>query len=200
MYLVFDVETTGLPKNYKLGYKDTDNWPRMVEIAWTVLDKNFDIVKSKGCLIKPKGFTIPQEAIDIHGIDNDQALSEGLSIDVVIDEFNDDLVENKCKFIVGHNIYFDKRVLGCEMHRLGLDLELFKSLKQICTMNSSISLCNLKQANSNRAKYPNLSELHEFLFKEKTENCHQAEDDVKATVRCFKELVKLNRIKECLSE
>ena len=27
MYLIFDTETTGLPKNFKAPITDTDNWP-----------------------------------------------------------------------------------------------------------------------------------------------------------------------------
>ena len=34
MYLLFDTETTGLPKNWKAPVTDVDNWPRLVQIAW----------------------------------------------------------------------------------------------------------------------------------------------------------------------
>ena len=32
MYLIFDTETTGLPKNWKAPLTDFDNWPRMVQL------------------------------------------------------------------------------------------------------------------------------------------------------------------------
>ncbi len=32
-YLFFDTETTGVPKDYKAPSSDTDNWPRMVQLA-----------------------------------------------------------------------------------------------------------------------------------------------------------------------
>lgn len=38
MYLFFDTETTGLPKNYKAPASDSDNWPRLVQIAWSIYD------------------------------------------------------------------------------------------------------------------------------------------------------------------
>ncbi|TNB23458.1 hypothetical protein EME97_28790, partial [Klebsiella pneumoniae] len=38
MYLVFDTETTGLPKNFNAPLSDSDNWPRMVQIAWQLHD------------------------------------------------------------------------------------------------------------------------------------------------------------------
>ena len=37
-YLFFDTETTGVPQNYKAPSSDTDNWPRMVQLAWIVTD------------------------------------------------------------------------------------------------------------------------------------------------------------------
>ena len=32
-YLFFDTETTGVPQDYKAPSSDTDNWPRMVQLA-----------------------------------------------------------------------------------------------------------------------------------------------------------------------
>ena len=43
MYLFFDTETTGLPRSWKAPITDSNNWPRLVQIAWLVfdLDKNW---------------------------------------------------------------------------------------------------------------------------------------------------------------
>jgi len=38
MYLFFDTETTGLPRNYKAPATDLANWPRLVQIAWLLAD------------------------------------------------------------------------------------------------------------------------------------------------------------------
>lgn len=40
MILLFDTETTGKPKNYKAPSSDTENWPRLVQIAWEKYDYN----------------------------------------------------------------------------------------------------------------------------------------------------------------
>ncbi len=32
MYLFFDTETTGLPKNWKASLTDLNNWPRLSEL------------------------------------------------------------------------------------------------------------------------------------------------------------------------
>ena len=38
MYLFFDTETTGIPRNYKAPASDFKNWPCLVQIAWLVTD------------------------------------------------------------------------------------------------------------------------------------------------------------------
>jgi DNA polymerase-3 subunit alpha len=38
MYLIFDTETTGLPKRWDAPITDTDNWPRCIQIAWQLHD------------------------------------------------------------------------------------------------------------------------------------------------------------------
>jgi hypothetical protein len=34
MYLFFDTETTGIPRNYKAAVSDLANWPRVVQLAF----------------------------------------------------------------------------------------------------------------------------------------------------------------------
>lgn len=195
MYLAIDVETTGLAKDYKADYSDTENWPRIVELAWQVLDSDLNLVKKKCNIIKPNNFIIPQDAIDIHGIDQQQAEEEGVELSGLLVELYDDI--QNCQFIIGHNIAFDKRVLGCELFRANMliELEQFKTLKKKCTMLSSMKLCDLKQNNSKRLKYPKLNETYVKLFDKKFEDAHMAEADLEATVECFRELKKRELIK-----
>ena len=39
MYIIFDTETTGVPKNWNAPYIDTYNWPRCIHIAWQLHDE-----------------------------------------------------------------------------------------------------------------------------------------------------------------
>ena len=36
MYLIFDTETTGFPKNFNINFEDINNWDtaRCVQLAW----------------------------------------------------------------------------------------------------------------------------------------------------------------------
>ena len=38
MFLIFDTETTGLPKRWNAPLTDSDNWPRCIQIAWQLHD------------------------------------------------------------------------------------------------------------------------------------------------------------------
>ena len=49
MYLIFDTETTGLPRNYNAPISDSENWPRAVQIAWQLHNE-------KGALLEHKDF------------------------------------------------------------------------------------------------------------------------------------------------
>ena len=68
MYLIFDTETTGLPRSWKAPLTDTDNWPRCVQIAWQLHDKMGETIEHKDFLIRPDCFDVPYEVEKIHGI------------------------------------------------------------------------------------------------------------------------------------
>ena len=53
MYLFFDTETTGLPKNWKAPVTDLENWPRMIQIAWILCDEAGNKLDTQVHIIKP---------------------------------------------------------------------------------------------------------------------------------------------------
>ena len=59
MFLIFDTETTGLPKRWDAPISDTNNWPRIVQLAWQLQDDTGVLISNKSYLIKPKYFYIP---------------------------------------------------------------------------------------------------------------------------------------------
>lgn len=59
MFLIFDTETTGLPRNWNAPLTDFDNWPRVVQLAWQIHDADGVLIEVANHIIKPEGFTIP---------------------------------------------------------------------------------------------------------------------------------------------
>jgi len=194
MYLIFDTETTGLPKNWKAPITDTDNWPRCVQIAWQLHDEMGELIEDQNYLIKPDNFEIPYESQKIHGISTELALEDGKALDEVLEKFNQSL--EKSSFVIGHNVGFDINVIGCEFYRQQLKNSLSsKKLLDTCTENTAL-LCELPGGRGGKYKLPTLIELHEFLFDTSFKEAHNATADVEATARCFLELIRIRRFNE----
>ena len=122
MYLIFDTETTGLPKNYNAPVSDSENWPRMVQLAWQIHDKEGQLVEVQNFIIKPIGYTIPFNASQIHGISTKRAQDQGVDLEYVLEEFNKALA--KVEYVVGHNIEFDVNIAGAEFFRKEVETNL----------------------------------------------------------------------------
>ena len=90
MFLTFDTETTGLPKNFKADVSDSDNWPRLVQLAWQLNDETGKLISNNSLIVKPEGFTIPYNSEKVHGISTEKALKEGEEIEVKFERFGDD--------------------------------------------------------------------------------------------------------------
>ena len=194
MYLIFDTETTGLPKNWKAPITDTDNWPRCVQIAWQLHDEMGELIEDQNYLIKPDNFEIPYESQKIHGISTELALEDGKALDEVLEKFNQSL--EKSSFVIGHNVGFDINVIGCEFYRQQLKNSLSsKKLLDTCTEDTAL-LCELPGGRGGKYKLPTLIELHEFLFDTSFKEAHNATADVEATARCFLELIRIRRFNE----
>ena len=194
MYLIFDTETTGLPKNWRAPISDIDNWPRCIQIAWQVHDEMGVLLENKSYIVKPKDFDIPYESEKIHGISTELAYEEGVDLEEVLTEFNNSV--SKSKFIIGHNVNFDLNVIGCEFYRNNItsNIELTDVL-DTCT-ELTAELCKLPGGRGGKFKLPTLTELHEFLFQSSFKEAHNATADVEATARCFLELIRIKNFKK----
>jgi len=170
MYLIFDTETTGLPKSWNAPITDTNNWPRCIQIAWQLHD---------------------EFAERIHGISTDLAIEQGIELDEGLALFNEAL--QKTKFVVGQNVAFDLNIMGCEFHRLGVENNLMElPVLDTCTEHTA-TLCQIPGGRGGKFKLPTLTELHQHLFGSGFGEAHNATADVEATTRCFLELIRLRQ-------
>lgn len=188
MYLIFDTETTGLPRNWSAPISDTNNWPRCIQIAWQLHDELGNLVEHQDYLVRPEGFNIPYDAERIHGISTELAQEQGISLQEVLEKFN--IALGKAKFIVGQNVGFDVNIMGCEFYRLGVDSSLVSlPVLDTCT-EVTAELLKLPGGRGGKYKLPTLTELHGYLFGEPFAEAHNATADVEATTRCFLELIR----------
>jgi DNA polymerase-3 subunit alpha len=188
MYLIFDTETTGIPRNKTAPLSDLENWPRLVQIAWQLHDARGKLLVQHNYIIKPEGFDIPYKAEQIHGVSTKRALAEGHDISTVFEAFIKDL--GRTQELVGHNIEFDVNIIGAEFLRKQIPIEEFLKLKKVDTGIESIEFCQLKGGIGGKLKMPRLTELHEKLFGKDFGQAHDASYDVAATARCFFGLIK----------
>ena len=180
MYLFFDTETTGLPRNWKAPVSNSSNWPRMVQLAWLIYDETGNRIDGEDFIIIPEGFTIPAEASKVHGITTERAHKDGYELDYVLQVFADQI--EKADSLVAHNIAFDEKIVGAEFYRKRIPSNLFNK-PRLCTMKNSTNYCRIPGPYG--YKWPKLSELHIKLFDEDFEDAHDAAADINATAKCF---------------
>jgi DNA polymerase III epsilon subunit-like protein len=190
-YLVIDVETTGLPKRRNALPSESNNWPRVVQIAWILLDKDGGMIEEYESIIKQTD-PIPADAVRIHGISTRQANSEGIEPEEVFSQ----LVKSsqKAKYLVAHNVEFDKPIIESELIRHGLN-NVLEDMPAICTMMQSTAYCSKRIGTG--GKWPKLSELYkacympDYPYPLKIIGGHNALVDVYVAGRC---LIKLKEV------
>jgi|SRR5687767_5819193 len=204
--MFFDTETNGKPINYKAPMSQVDNWPRVIQLAWSLTDVENKELSWGNYLIKPDGWEIPSEATHgkdaefwlKHGYSTEKSLEVGVPIIEAASTFVADL--QSCIVLVCHNMAFDYNVLGAELIRLGLRSDVVPA--RICTMEGSKDFCKIPMPHRKERrpwikqeyKWPKLEELHRKLFGKDFDNAHDAGGDVAALRSCFFELVRQNII------
>lgn len=196
MYVFFDTETVGLPKNWKAPVTDTDNWPRVTQLAWQVYDQAGNLISQRCNLIKPDGWTIPTvEELTAEGSKNpfffeennmstERCEREGVSLDEILKDFVQQV--DGANYLIAHNMAFDEKIIGCEMIRTGYKFR--EEPKKMCTMQESTNYCKMQPFRYGTYKWPTLLELHKKLFDEEFDGAHDALEDVRACARSFFEL------------
>lgn len=182
--LVFDTETTGLPKSHNASIYSPDDWPYIIQMGWIVYDTDTKEINTFSHIVKCPIEPTP-ESVAIHHITKEQIDEEGIDITYVIGLFRQ-CVDN-CDVVVAHNISFDKRMVMVECIRNQFP-PIFTNVREYCTMKDGKSITNiLKISASGREyfKFPKLTELHETLFQTVPTGIHDALIDTLICLRCY---------------
>lgn len=195
MILCFDTETTGFP-DFR-SPSDAPQQPHLVQLAMVLLDDDLVERSSVNLIIKPDGWTIPDDVAKIHGITTEMATRLGVP-EVLATRLYIELRYGCANVLaVAHNVNFDLRIMRIAMLRAGYSKEWqdgFSHLKSYCTMETSKPIINLPptdkmvSAGFNKPKAPRLSECVKHFFDEDLIGAHDALVDVRACVRVYRHL------------
>jgi DNA polymerase III epsilon subunit-like protein len=215
--IIFDTETTGLPKSKLISPDTLHLWPHIVQFSYGIYDTELTcIVELFDYVVKVKNtVVIPEDSIKFHGITNQMSMEIGVPIEEIFGKFFYYL--QTVDKVIGHNVSFDINMVKIELLRLiySKDIQLSQNeikmckqnlhyitnLKNIyCTLQESIKLCNIPAIDSKGKpylKYPRLIELHKKLFESEPNNLHNSLNDILVTLRCY---IKMNFATDILDD
>tara|TARA_R110000796_G_scaffold190618_1_gene307360 strand:- start:100 stop:651 length:552 start_codon:yes stop_codon:yes gene_type:complete len=178
--LVFDTETSGL-----VG-KDDNVY--VCQLAWCT----YNTITKRKATYNNFVLNVPIEITNshIHGITTEIS-NKGYDFSEIIDIFLEDL--SSCNMIVAHNIQYDLQALEIELNRLERynDIDYLYNKKYYDTMKESIQLLKIKGKYG--YKYPKLQELYKHFFGCNFEGAHDAQEDIRATLKCYNKLNSINK-------
>ncbi len=201
-YLFCDTETNGLPISYTAPFTDTDNYPRIIELAWELCYENGETIEKTCDLIYPDGWRFPTgDFWKEHGFTEDESLLNG--IDPIIAFSNLAVAMNCADVLICHNISFDRPIIECELFRYKLFPKAIRrqmvenniipkaglrpedqKLQKECTKLLSTPILKLPGFRGGYA-WPKLEVAYEYAFGEKMPGAHHASTDVEATKRLY---------------
>jgi len=177
--LFFDTETTGLPL-WKEPSESPDQ-PHIVALyAELVNMETREVVDSMDVIVKPDGWTIPEDVTAIHGITTDHALEVGIPEKDAISRLLE--LRARSALRVAHNKTFDDRIVRIGLKRYfdapeateeaPQPSDSWKEGESFCTCYGSKSACALPGK-----KLPTLEEAHRVLVGLELEGAHNAKND-----------------------
>lgn len=175
--IFYDTETTGLPA-WKLPSGDPCQ-PHIVQIAALLVDLDTrQIVEELDVLVKPNGWTIPDDVVAIHGITTAHALEHGIAELEALDRFMalHELADER----IAHVESFDMRIVRIALKRYRNDAiaDTWKAQPAQCT-------AKLAKAALSMNKLPKLTEAHLQLAGTSMAGAHSAMADTRGCMTVF---------------
>lgn len=193
--LFYDTETTGLPLFKEPS--EHPGQPHIVQLGAVLVDLDSRTVHSTlDVIVKPEGWTVPDEVATIHGITHDLALAVGVPEAEAVGMLLAMWQRADCR--IGHNEPFDARIVrialmrhfpACEGETPWADV--WKAGTAKCTQQISTPILKLpptekmKKAGFLKHKSANLGEAYAHFMGKPLEGAHSAIVDVRACMDVF---------------
>ena len=188
----YDTETTGLP-DFKAP-SEAAHQPHIVQLAALLVDLDTrQTIQSMDVIVRPHGWTIPDEVAAVHGITTEHAADVGIPERLAVEMFMD-LWNNRNR--VAHNEQFDARILRIALMRHQGNIfhspsgksvpDIWKEGRAECTARMATPICALPPTDKMKAvgrfhhKTPNLGEAYRHFTGNDLQNAHSAMADVLA--------------------
>jgi len=167
--LVFDTETTGIPKHPNA---QDEVQPRIIEFGGALVNSDGEILKELNFLINPEQ---PLEDVitKITGL-TDEDLADQPTFAERAPEILALFAEADA--LLAHNLPFDKTMMG-------LDIERAKVKEWIWP---GVEICTVQEHADDWGRRPKLTELYEHYTGEKLAQTHRAIEDVRALITVCK--------------
>lgn len=185
--LFYDTETTGLPK---YGQPSTDpDQPRVTQLAAELcIEATGETIAEMCHIIRPNGWTIPDDIAQLTGLTTELALIQGVPIETVLPEFVG--LWQQCGVRSAHNEQFDMRLLRIELVRspmyanqltAGVPFaDHWKAGAAFCTQGASTKIVNAGRPKGDKKKTATLGEAYAHFTGKTLDGAHDARVDVRA--------------------
>lgn len=186
----YDTETTGLPLFKEPS--EHPGQPHIVQLGACMVDLDtWKTLATIDVVVRPEGWTIPDEVAAIHGITTELAgdigVPESLAVEMLLD-----LMGSRLR--IAHNEQFDARIvrIACMRHFEPSQADQWKAGAAECTAELSTPIlkipptARMKAAGFTKFKTANLTEAYRFFTGRDLVGAHSALVDVHACMDVYR--------------
>lgn len=188
--LVYDTETTGLPLFKEPS--EHPGQPHIVQLGAVLVDLDtWQILSTLDVMVRPEGWTIPEEVSKIHGITTEMAgdlgVPESLAAEMLLDMW-------RGRLRIAHNEQFDALIvrIACMRHFEPTQADAWKEGVAECTANLATPIVKIpptermKAAGFTKFKTANLGEAFKHFTGRDLVGAHSALVDVRACLDVYR--------------
>lgn len=188
--LVYDTETTGLPLFKEPS--EHPGQPHIVQLGAVLVDLDtWQILSTLDVMVRPEGWTIPEEVSKIHGITTEMAgdlgVPESLAAEMLLDMW-------RGRLRIAHNEQFDALIvrIACMRHFEPTQADAWKEGVAECTANLATPIVKIpptermKAAGFTKFKTANLGEAFKHFTGRDLVGAHSALVDVRACLGVYR--------------